>query len=181
MNASGTCAGAVFSIDVAAAPEGLRIVGVSATRAGLETSPSPGAFVLIDRTPPAAPTLALSGLPPARAHRQRRSRGECRRHGARRHAAFCGARAGDKGHWSCTGDLGSESALSATATDVAGNTSAASAPLQIDFSPLAAPFLDPATDTGRSDSDGITNADPIRITGTCRPATWSRSTTSTPS
>ncbi|WP_300618857.1 Ig-like domain-containing protein, partial [Dokdonella sp.] len=168
MNASGTCSGGVFSIDVAGAPEGLRIVGVSATRAGLETSRSPGAFVLIDRTPPAAPTLALAGTSGSRitvGGDAENNADVTVRTGAQ---TFCGARADGSGHWSCSGDLSGQGTLIATATDAAGNTSGPSTALPIDLGPLAAPFLDPATDTGRSNSDGITRADPIRITGTCR-------------
>ncbi|NCT66325.1 MAG: hypothetical protein GXC76_01640 [Rhodanobacteraceae bacterium] len=168
MNASGTCAGGVFSIDVAGATEGLRIVGVSATRAGLETTRSPGAFVLVDRTPPAAPTLAFVGTSGSRINVSGATEANADVTVVAGTQAFCGARAGSNGQWSCGGDLAGQATLTATATDVAGNTSDASAPLQIDLGPLAAPFLDPATDTGRSSSDGVTKADPIRITGTCQ-------------
>ncbi len=169
MNASGTCTGGAFSIDVAGVPEGLRVVGVSATRAGLETSHSPGAFVLIDRTPPAAPTLVFSGVVSgSRITVSGTAEGNADVTVLAGAQAFCNARAASNGQWSCTGDLNGQTTLTATATDVAGNTSTASTPLQIDLSPLATPFLDPTTDTGRSNSDGITKADPIRITGTCR-------------
>lgn len=168
MDASGPCSSGVFSIDVGGAPEGLRIVGVSATRAGLETPRSPGAFVLVDRTAPAAPTLAFSGANGSRITVGGTAETNADVTVLAGTQAFCGARADGSGQWSCSGDLGDEGSLTAAATDTAGNTGPSSQPLQIDLGPLAAPFLDASTDTGRSDSDGITRADPIRVTGTCR-------------
>ena len=74
MSASGACSGGAFAINVAGAPEGLRVIGVTATRNGLETARSPGALVLIDRTPPAAPTLLLSAAARALALHPQRQR-----------------------------------------------------------------------------------------------------------
>ena len=169
LGASGSCNGGTFAINVAGAPEGLRVIGVTATRNGLETARSPGAFVLIDRTAPAAPTLLLPPLPDSsRITVSGTAEADADVTVLAGTQAFCGARAAANGQWSCTGDLNGQNTLTATATDVAGNTSVPSAPAQIDLSPLAKPSLDPATDIGRSNSDGITNANPIRITGTCR-------------
>lgn len=167
MNASGRCSGGAFSIDVAGAREGLRIVAVTATRAGLETTRSPGAFVLVDRTPPPAPTLLLraagaslevGGSAEANADVAVLAGGQ----------PFCAARVDSAGQWNCVGDLGGQDTLTASATDTAGNRGIDSAPLHVDLAPLAAPRLDPATDSGRSDTDGVTRADPIRLDGVCR-------------
>jgi hypothetical protein len=167
MDASGRCSGGAFSIDVAGAREGLRIVAVTATRAGLETTRSPGAFVLVDRTPPPAPTLQLRA---AGARLEVGGSAEANADVAVLAGTqpFCTARADAAGQWNCAGDLGGQDILTASASDVAGNLGVASAPLHVDLAPLAAPRLDPATDSGRSDTDGITRADPIRLGGTCR-------------
>jgi|GEM_PF-1333400 len=170
MDASGTCSGGAFSIAVAGAREGLRVIAVSATRAGLETARSPGAFVLVDRTPPAAPVIAPPGAV-ADTHLALAGTAEANADVAVRAGAqpFCTVRADGDGRWTCSGELGGERTLSATATDAAGNTGPVSAPVEVQ--PLTAPdapFLDAATDTGRSDADGVTRADPIRIVGNCR-------------
>lgn len=170
MGASGTCSGSAFSIPVSGVREGLRVVAVTATRGGLETARSPGAFVLVDRTPPPAPTItppgAISGPRFSLSGSAEVNSDVTVLAGAQ---TFCTARVDGNGRWTCNGDAGSERRLTATATDAAGNVGPASAPVSVE--PLAAPeapFLDAATDSGRFDNDGITNADPIRIIGSCR-------------
>ncbi|NJR16282.1 MAG: hypothetical protein HC785_11565 [Calothrix sp. CSU_2_0] len=80
--------------------------------------------------------------------------------------------ADSNGNWQITGSnlVNGTYILTATATDIAGNTSAASQPLQITIDTVAPnpPVfrITAATDTGESNSDGITNNNTPVITGT---------------
>lgn len=80
--------------------------------------------------------------------------------------------ADSNGNWQITGSnlVNGTYTLTATATDIAGNTSATSQPLQITID-TAAPNppvfrITAATDTGESNNDGITNNSTPVITGT---------------
>jgi Ca2+-binding RTX toxin-like protein len=84
------------------------------------------------------------------------------------------------GYWSYTTATlsnGSTYTFNATATDAAGNVSAASAnyTVTVDTS-AAAPSLALAADTGSSNSDGITNIGTINVTGLEAGASWQYST-----
>ncbi|MCE9591656.1 MAG: hypothetical protein K8S99_14160 [Planctomycetes bacterium] len=85
------------------------------------------------------------------------------------------ATADGSGNWSITSSALSEGAhaLTAKATDAAGNTSAASAALDITIETTVAPpviaGVAPGSDTGSSDTDNITNSTAPTLTGTAEP------------
>lgn len=131
-NAVGTaaiCASGVYNIALSNLPEGTHSVAMTATRNGITSALSAAAAIVIDRTPPNAPAIGgntgaagLTAMP----------------YGLAEPNAIvqvfdgvepvCAATADMNANWSCNGPLagsGSRS-LTATATDVAGNTSAAS-------------------------------------------------------
>lgn len=80
--------------------------------------------------------------------------------------------ASGSGTWSITSSklLDGEHHLTAVAQDAAGNLSAASAELLITIDTglpaVSAPVLDPLSDSGRSQSDGITNVTTPKVSGT---------------
>lgn len=57
-------------------------------------------------------------------------------------------------------------AFTATATDIAGNVGTTTYNWTIAPAPVTV-YLDPSTDSGRSNSDGITNANPLLFNGSC--------------
>ena len=88
-------------------------------------------------------------------------------------ATMIGTGAVTGGVWSITSTVPfteGTNTLRATQTDVAGNVSTASLPLDVTLLTTAAPpsivALTPATDSGISDSDGITNVPEPTVTGT---------------
>ena len=85
------------------------------------------------------------------------------------------------GYWSYTTAAlsnGSTYTFNATATNAAGNDSAASAnyTVTVDTSAPATPMLSLASDTGSSNSDGITNNGTVNVTGLEAGASWQYST-----
>lgn len=144
VGASVTCgaqSSGVYNITLSNLTEGSHAIAMTATRNGIASPMSAAATIVIDRTAPAAPaignataadlTATVSGLAEPASIVEVRDGTE----------PVCSATADTNANWSCTGELAGSGtrSLTATATDIAGNTSAAS----------------PAVDTNTSGDDRI--------------------------
>jgi hypothetical protein len=123
------CASGVYNAMLSNPSEGAHAISMTATRNGIESAKSATAQIVIDRTAPDAPaingnsgpadlTATLSGLAEPNATVVVYDAA----------TSVCSAIADAQANWSCSGSLAGSGtrSLAATATDVAGNTSAAS-------------------------------------------------------
>jgi hypothetical protein len=136
-----TCSGGGFSVSVSSlTTDGNKSISANATRGGVTGATGTPLVVTIDRHAPAAPTIAA----PATAGPSATISGSAEINSlvvvSDGSNTLCTVITDGTGSWQCNANFtaGGTQALTATATDVAGNTSVASAPFDVavDFSDL---------------------------------------------
>jgi Big-like domain-containing protein len=170
IGAAATCAAGAYTATATSIAEGTRAISAIANRGGVNSAQSGSATVVIDRmapgapvvtspTTPATPPFTMTGTAEASAAIAVAQNG----------SPICTAAADASGNWTCTiPATGGELVFAITATDVAGNVSAATTWTD-NVAPSAPgmPALDAGSDSGASNSDGITNAPAPVFHGTC--------------
>jgi hypothetical protein len=165
-----TCTGGAFTATATGIVEGSHAISAISNRGGVDSAQSAAAAIVIDRTAPNAPVVT-SPTPPATPPFTMAGTAEANAAIAIALSAssVCSTNADASGNWSCAiSESGSHLVFAVTATDLAGNASAATTWTD-DVAPNAPgmPALDAASDSGASNSDGITNAQALSFHGSC--------------
>lgn len=164
------CASGAFTATAIGIAEGLHAISAIANRGGVSSTQSGTTTIVIDRTAPTAPVVT-SPTPPATPPFTMTGTAEANAAivVTQNGTSVCTTSADASGNWSCAiAATGNPLVLAVTATDVAGNVSTATTWTD-NIAPNAPgmPALDPASDSGSSNSDGITNATAPVFHGTC--------------
>ncbi|HEX5123807.1 MAG TPA: Ig-like domain-containing protein [Rhodanobacteraceae bacterium] len=164
------CASGAFTATATSIAEGSHAISAIANRGGVNSTQSGATTVVIDFTAPNAPVVT-SPTPPATPPFTMTGTAEANAAiiVAQSGTPVCTASADTNGNWSCAiTATGNPLVLAITATDVAGNVSTATTWTD-NIAPNAPgmPALDPGSDSGASNSDGITNATAPVFHGTC--------------
>ncbi|HKE48599.1 MAG TPA: Ig-like domain-containing protein [Rhodanobacteraceae bacterium] len=164
------CASGAYTATATNIAEGAEAVSAIANRGGVNSAESGASAIVIDRTAPAAPVVTAP-VPPATPPFTMMGTAEANAlvAVALDASTVCTTNADASGNWSCAITAsGSHLVFAITATDVAGNVSTATTWTD-DVAPNAPgmPALDAASDSGASNTDGITNAQTLVFHGTC--------------
>lgn len=170
IGSAAACASGAFTATASGIGEGTHAISAIANRGGVSSTQSGAATIVIDRTAPNAPAVT-SPVPPATPPFTMTGTAEANAAiiVAQNGSPVCTTGADANGNWSCAiTATGNPLVLAITATDVAGNVSTATTWTD-NVAPNAPgmPALDAASDSGASNSDGITNATAPVFHGTC--------------